>query len=180
LTLKYFKLEIVNQYSRTPLIRTLVIRIPSYPDRLGPSHKFVENSTKLTCLEITGYRITYNTVLWLLELEIRPGRKVQTQVHTVNSNSRPSNCHCSLFSKKNVISRFSAYPDGLCMTSGALCRRNMMGNPGQREMTSILRGAINYSSSHVNKYLPCKKAPTKFLSLFHILLLTKKKYCKRL
>jgi len=44
-------------YSRTPLIRTLVIRIANYPDRLGPSGKFVKNSTKLTCLEITGYRI---------------------------------------------------------------------------------------------------------------------------
>jgi len=33
-----------------------------YPDRLGPSGKFVENSTKLTCLEITVYRIEYSTV----------------------------------------------------------------------------------------------------------------------
>ena len=49
-------------YSRTPLIRTLVIRIANNPDRLGSSSKFVENSTKLTCLEITGYRIKYNTV----------------------------------------------------------------------------------------------------------------------
>ena len=38
------------------------------PDRIGPSGKSVENSTKLTCLEITGYRIKYSTVLWLLEL----------------------------------------------------------------------------------------------------------------
>jgi len=37
---------------------------------------FFENSTKLTCLEITGYQIKYNTVLWLLELQIRSGRKV--------------------------------------------------------------------------------------------------------
>jgi len=37
-----------------------------YPDRFGPSRKFVENSTKLTCLEITGYRMKYSTVLWLL------------------------------------------------------------------------------------------------------------------
>jgi len=66
--LKYLKLEIVNQCSRTPLIRTLVIRFPSYPDRLGPSGKFVENSTILTCLEITGYRIKYSTALWLPEL----------------------------------------------------------------------------------------------------------------
>ena len=28
-----------------------------YPDRPGPSGKFVENSTKLTCLEISGYRV---------------------------------------------------------------------------------------------------------------------------
>ena len=35
----------------------LVIRIANCPDRLGPSGKFVENYTKLTCLEITGYRI---------------------------------------------------------------------------------------------------------------------------
>ena len=47
-----------------------------YPDRLGPSGKFVENSTKLTYLEITGYWIKYSAVLWLLELQIRRGRKV--------------------------------------------------------------------------------------------------------
>ena len=47
-----------------------------YPGRLGSSGKSVENSTKLTCLEITGYRIKYSTVLWLLELPIRRGRKV--------------------------------------------------------------------------------------------------------
>jgi hypothetical protein len=29
-----------------------------YPDRLGPWGKFVENSTKLACLEITGNQIT--------------------------------------------------------------------------------------------------------------------------
>jgi hypothetical protein len=46
------------------------------PDRLGPSVKYVENSTKLNCLEITGYQIKYSTVLWLLELQIRRGRKL--------------------------------------------------------------------------------------------------------
>ena len=65
-----------NWYSRPPLIRTLVIRIVNYKDRLGPSGKIVENSTKLTCLDITGYRIKYRTVLWLPELQIRRGRKV--------------------------------------------------------------------------------------------------------
>ena len=47
-----------------------------YPDRLGPSGKFVENSKKLRCLEITVYWIKYSTLLWLLELQIRRGRKV--------------------------------------------------------------------------------------------------------
>jgi len=37
---------------------------------------FVKNSTKLTFLEIAGYLIKYSTVLWLLELQIRPGRNV--------------------------------------------------------------------------------------------------------
>jgi hypothetical protein len=40
-----------------------LIRIANYPDQLGPSGKFVDNSTKLTCLEITGYRINYSSVL---------------------------------------------------------------------------------------------------------------------
>jgi len=78
-----------------------------YPDLLGSSGKFVENSTQLTCLEITCYRIKHNTVLCLLELQIRRGRKVHTQVHTVNSNSRTSNCQWGLFLKKNAIIRTS-------------------------------------------------------------------------
>ena len=65
-----------TNYIRTPLIRTLFVRIATYLDRLGPSDKFVENSTKHTCLEITGYLIKYSTVLWLLELQIRRGRKI--------------------------------------------------------------------------------------------------------
>jgi hypothetical protein len=46
------------------------------PVRLGPSSKLIHNSIKLTCFEITTYRINYCTVLWLLELQIRRGRKV--------------------------------------------------------------------------------------------------------
>jgi len=86
------------QYSRTPLFRTLVIRIG-----WALTSKFFENSTKLTYLEVTGYRIRHSTVLWLLELQNRRGRKIQTQVQTVNSNSRTSNYQCGLFSKKNSI-----------------------------------------------------------------------------
>jgi hypothetical protein len=65
-----------SHYSWTRLTRTLVIRTTNCPDPLGPSGKFVENYTKLTCLEITGYRIKYSTVLWLTELQIGRGRKV--------------------------------------------------------------------------------------------------------
>jgi len=49
-------------YSRTPLLRKLDIQIANYSDRLGPSGKSVENSTKPNFLEITGYRIKYNTI----------------------------------------------------------------------------------------------------------------------
>jgi len=35
--------------------RTSLIRIANYPDRLGLSVKFIENSTRLTCLEISRY-----------------------------------------------------------------------------------------------------------------------------
>jgi len=40
----------------------LDIQIANYPDRLGPSGKSVETSTKPNFLEITGYRIKYNTI----------------------------------------------------------------------------------------------------------------------
>jgi hypothetical protein len=56
-----------GDYSRTKLLPTLVIRIANYPDRLGPSIKFIENSTKLIFLEITGYWIKYSVLLWLLK-----------------------------------------------------------------------------------------------------------------
>jgi len=68
--------RISGYYIRSPLIRKLVIRIANYPDRLGPSGKFVDNSTKLTCREITGYRIKYSTVFWPLDLQISHGRKM--------------------------------------------------------------------------------------------------------
>ena len=48
-----------EKYSRTPLIRTLKIRIANFPNRFGPSGKFIENSTQLTCFKITCNRIKY-------------------------------------------------------------------------------------------------------------------------
>ena len=50
-------------YGETPLIRTLINRTANYPDLLGPSSKFGENSTKLTSLEIFGCRIKYSDTL---------------------------------------------------------------------------------------------------------------------
>jgi hypothetical protein len=68
----------IFQYSRTSLIQTLVIWFASYPNQLVPLGKFVENSTKLTCLEIAGYQIKYSTVLWLLELQWSKGLNAGT------------------------------------------------------------------------------------------------------
>jgi hypothetical protein len=72
-------------------------------DRLDPSGKSVENSTKLSCLIIADYRIKYSTVLWLLVLQIRRSTKFYTKIQTWNSDSRTSGCQCSLFSKKHPI-----------------------------------------------------------------------------
>jgi len=49
-------------------------------------------------------------VFWLLALQIRRGRKVQTQVRAVNSNSRTTNV--ADFQRKTQSSGFSAYPEG--------------------------------------------------------------------
>jgi len=93
----------------------------SYPDRqLSGSAwhfgEFVDNFTKLTFLEITGYRIKYSTVLWFAELQIRRGRKVQTPVRTVNSHSRTANSQCSLVSKENPIIRIFCISEWLTVT----------------------------------------------------------------
>jgi len=97
--------EISLDYNKTPFTRVQVNRFSSHPVRLGLLGRFVDNSKIRTCLEITGYRIKYSTVLWCLELQIRLGRKVWTQVHTINSNNGTSNCQFILFSKQNSITR---------------------------------------------------------------------------
>jgi len=143
------------KYSINPFIRTLVIRISNYPDRLGSSDRFVGNSTKLTCLEITGYRIEYKKVWWLLELQIRRDRKVYTQVHTVNSNSRTSKCQCSLFSKKNPIIRI------FCITGSLVVpvSQDKWSSTARRSGRHELRGI------HMKEYL-------RYLSMFCVLFLT--------
>jgi hypothetical protein len=74
------------KYSVTPIIQTLVICIAKYPDRLGPSANFVQNSTKPRCLKITGYQIEYNTVKChgCLELQIRCGWRFKCR-HTLST-----------------------------------------------------------------------------------------------
>jgi len=59
-------IKMLFHYGRTPLIRTLVIRTSYYPEYLDLYIRFIENSTKLTCLENTRYLVKYSTVLWLL------------------------------------------------------------------------------------------------------------------
>jgi len=73
---KNLKPEMNGNYIRTPLILKLIFRIAIYPDRIDWSIKFVVNSTKLTYLKITGYRIKYSTVSWQLELQIGRRRSV--------------------------------------------------------------------------------------------------------
>ena len=118
-----------------------------YPDRFGPSRKFVKNSTKLTCLEITGYRMKYSTVLWLIALQTKSGREVQTPVHTVNSNSRTANCHCSLLPNKNPIIRIVCMSGSLAVpinpdkwNSAVFCTpvRSFEGLCGSESRASIL------------------------------------------
>jgi hypothetical protein len=88
----------ITNYSRNPCFW-----FANYPDPLGPASTFIDNYTKKIYLEITGYQITYSTVLWFLELQIRCGQNDETQIHTVNSNSQTSNCQCSQFSNKSPI-----------------------------------------------------------------------------
>jgi hypothetical protein len=45
------------------LKHTLVILITNYLDWLGASSKFFQNSTKLTCREITVYQTKYSSVM---------------------------------------------------------------------------------------------------------------------
>jgi hypothetical protein len=58
-----YVLKYINIYNSTLLIRLMVIGIDNYPHKFSSSGKFVENSTKLTYLKITGYRTKYSTVM---------------------------------------------------------------------------------------------------------------------
>ena len=67
---------------------------------------------KPTCREMTGYRIKYCTLLWLLEVKIRRGRKLQMQEHVVKVTAELQTENVAYFQRKLELSGFSAYPDG--------------------------------------------------------------------
>ena len=76
----------VPHYIRTQLIRILFIRtldigIANQPDLLGPSDKFVENSTELTNLQITGNLIQYSTVQYRSQVFICYEIKIYRMIH---------------------------------------------------------------------------------------------------
>ena len=89
-------------YSRTQLIRMQIVRIANCPILVGISVKFFANYTQLPCLEITGSRIKYCTLVWLLERYKWHCRNILTQVLTINSNRRNSICQM-----KNIYKRIS-------------------------------------------------------------------------
>jgi hypothetical protein len=64
-------------YNTTPNVqKNSIYPDAGHPDQLGLLGKFIENATKLTCLEITSYHIKCSTVLCCLELQARHGPKV--------------------------------------------------------------------------------------------------------
>ena len=62
----------IPKYSRTPFIRTLVIRLANYPDRLGPSSKHFLTVIVLYCT------ILYYIVLYFLSLKLSPSHLSNT------------------------------------------------------------------------------------------------------
>ena len=99
-------------YSSTPLIRKLVIWIPNYPDRFGPSGKFIENSTKLICLEISGYRIKYSTVLWLINVKSGTVESFRSRYILYIVTAELQTVNVAYFQRKIQLSGFATYPDG--------------------------------------------------------------------
>ena len=88
----------------------------SYPDASHPDNQLCQSTWHFEeiCREFYKTNLPWNyrfsgmcsIVLWLLELQIRRDPKTETQVNTVNSNSRTPNSQCSLFSKKNPIIQY--------------------------------------------------------------------------
>ena len=68
-----------------------------YPDRLGPSGKCVDNSAKITYLQITDH-VRYSVMASRTSNQAW-SKGSDTRAY-VNCNSPTSNCQCAIFSKK--------------------------------------------------------------------------------
>jgi hypothetical protein len=105
--------NVVAKYSRTSLIRTLVIRITNYPDRLRPSGKHFLSVTVLrhfmayiSPLPRICNRYKEYVIMFYLFVNMQPKRavcRIFFPLHTAN---------VACFQKKIQLSGFSAYPDG--------------------------------------------------------------------
>jgi len=82
----------ISKYSRTPLIQMPVFQIG-----LALRAYLLRNLQNYLALKLPVIWSSTVQCYWLLKLQIRRSRKVQIQVHTLNSNSWTSNCPCSLF-----------------------------------------------------------------------------------
>jgi len=89
--------------------------VAGYPDRLRSSGKFVENSIKLTCLEITRLSDQVHCSVMASRTLTQAWSKRYRQVGTVNSKNRTSNWQCKLFSKKNAIVRIFCISEWLAV-----------------------------------------------------------------
>jgi len=91
-----------------------------YPDRLGPSGKFVENSTKLSCLEITGTVQCYGFSNFKSGVVERFRGRYTLRIVTTDHQTN----NVAYFQRKIQLSGFSAYPNGsptqLIQISGVL------------------------------------------------------------
>jgi hypothetical protein len=86
----------------------MVIRTANYPDRFGPSAKFVGDCSELACLEISGYRIKYRTVFGFYSF--KSGVVARFRLQTVTAELQTANV--PYFQRKIQLSGFSAYPHG--------------------------------------------------------------------
>jgi hypothetical protein len=93
------------KYSTTPLIWSLVIRLANYPDRLGPSGKFIDNSTKLTCLFIVS---STAQLFWLLEHQISVVERFRRRYILARLTAELPAANITYFQRKIQLSGFSA------------------------------------------------------------------------
>ena len=104
-----------TKYGRTPLIRTLVIRIAGYPDRLGPSGRFFLTVKVLSLyLRLKCFPQLSNTYKELCNNDLFVRKLVRSFKQPDYRFFFPtSNCECSVFFFKKIqLSGFSACPVG--------------------------------------------------------------------